>query len=279
MDNLNIKVDDCPICKEAIYKKELFVTDCNHKFHKKCFCEWIKNNGTCPLCRSPLTTLDLEVINTDYKFKLKKLNKKNNFKDVYINQNIFNNILHLKPHAWINIFIDFKETTNLAPLYKIESLNGKSYIIDFFLRQALLFFEFDEIKVLKISNKKQTFYTISESYSLVNRKTYTTMVDWFYEVMILLKNKYSFVYLVSMNTLFLDLFTITLLSNSKFNETSLYQTIILSTIYNIIKIYIDIEIDKKFLIYLSDNSSKEDMLDELITYQYENIINQKLIKV
>ena len=219
------------------------------------------------------------MIDTDYKFKLKKMNNKYYFKDLYINQNIFNNILHLKPHDWINIYLDLKGTSNLAPLYKIESLNGKSYIIDFFLRQALLFYEFDETKVLKISNKKQTFYTISESYNNLNRKTYNIIVDWFYEVMMLLKNKYSFVYFVSMNTLFLDLFTITLLFNPKYNLKNLYQTVMLSTIYNIIKMYFDIEIDKNNLIYLSAYSSKEDILNELITYQNENIINNNLIKI
>ena len=279
MDNQNIKVDDCPICKETIYKNDLIITECNHKFHKKCFSDWKKNNNTCPLCRTQLTTLDLNMINTDYKLKLKKMNNKYYFKDLYINQNTFNTILHLKPYDWINIYIDFKETKNLAPLYKINSINGKSYIIDFFLRQALLFFEFEEKNILKISNNKQTFYTISDSYNSLNRKIYNISVDWFYEVMMLLKNKYTFFYSVQMNTLFLDLFTITLLSECTYNIRSLYQTVILSSIYNIIKIYINIEIDKKFLIYLSDFSSDDEKLDEIITYQYDNIINKKLIMI
>ena len=278
MDDQNIIVDTCPICKEGINKDELFVTECNHKFHKNCFSDWKTNNDTCPLCRTKLNILDLDFMDTDYKFYLNKQNNKYYFKDIYIFEKIYCKILHSKPKKWINIYLDFNETKNLAPLYEIESLNGRKYFIDSFLRQALLFYDYDELKVLKISDKKFTFYTSSESFSSLNRNTYNIVIDWFYEVMMLLQKKYYFIYLTSMNPLFLDIFTLTLKLTHKFNKRDLYQTVILSSIYNIIKFYYNKELDKNFLIELSDNSSKMVTLEEIISYQNENIVHKSLKK-
>lgn len=280
MDDHNIIVDNCPICKEGINKNDLFVTECNHKFHKSCFSEWKKNNDTCPLCRDELNIFDLDLIDSDYKFYLKKINNKFYFKDIYIYDKLYNKLLHSKPQKWINIYLDFNKTKNLAPLYEITSVNGRKYLIDSFLRQALLFYDYDEQKVLKISNKQLTYFTSSESLLGVglNRSIYNIVIDWFYEVMMVLSGKYSFDYLTSMNPLFLDIFTLTLKFTHKFNKGNLYQTVILSSIYNIVKFYSNIELDKNFLINLSDNSSKMKTLDEIISYQNENIISKSLKK-
>lgn len=64
----------CPICLSDYQPKETLrsIPDCNHYFHVGCIDEWLKLNGTCPLCRnspcfsnstssstsSPSTTLD-----------------------------------------------------------------------------------------------------------------------------------------------------------------------------------------------------------------------------
>uniref|UniRef100_A0A6C0HTX6 RING-type domain-containing protein n=1 Tax=viral metagenome TaxID=1070528 RepID=A0A6C0HTX6_9ZZZZ len=43
--------EDCPIClDELISLNSIFVTDCNHKFHRECIC----NIKICPCCRKEI---------------------------------------------------------------------------------------------------------------------------------------------------------------------------------------------------------------------------------
>ncbi|XP_022854065.1 putative RING-H2 finger protein ATL21A [Olea europaea var. sylvestris] len=44
----------CPICLSDYEPKETLrsIPECNHYFHAKCIDEWLKLNGTCPLCRN-----------------------------------------------------------------------------------------------------------------------------------------------------------------------------------------------------------------------------------
>lgn len=44
----------CPICLSEYQPKEELRTipECNHYFHANCIDEWLKLNGTCPLCRN-----------------------------------------------------------------------------------------------------------------------------------------------------------------------------------------------------------------------------------
>lgn len=52
------KSEDCPICLCKMDKeKEITITKCNHKFHKKCMDKYTKKskrNTKCPLCRTNL---------------------------------------------------------------------------------------------------------------------------------------------------------------------------------------------------------------------------------
>ena len=59
----------CCICLEQISDSSLFVTGCNHKFHKKCFLKWCKNvrkrsymEISCPICRKNVDD-DFDFIN------------------------------------------------------------------------------------------------------------------------------------------------------------------------------------------------------------------------
>ncbi|GFQ07713.1 putative RING-H2 finger protein atl21a [Phtheirospermum japonicum] len=44
----------CPICLSDFQPKETLrsIPECNHYFHADCIDEWLKLNGTCPLCRN-----------------------------------------------------------------------------------------------------------------------------------------------------------------------------------------------------------------------------------
>lgn len=54
----------CTICLSEYRPKETLsaIPDCNHFFHEECIGEWLKLNGTCPVCRNnpkrPTGTLD-----------------------------------------------------------------------------------------------------------------------------------------------------------------------------------------------------------------------------
>lgn len=51
-------MSECCICMEE-YTPDDLVTDlpCNeaHYFHTKCIADWIKNNNSCPMCRTEIT--------------------------------------------------------------------------------------------------------------------------------------------------------------------------------------------------------------------------------
>lgn len=49
---LNKVHEDCPICIESMNKvKNMYITKCNHVFHKKCW-NMYQNKNECPYCRS-----------------------------------------------------------------------------------------------------------------------------------------------------------------------------------------------------------------------------------
>jgi len=41
---------ECSVCLEEI-TNDLFITDCKHKFHKKCINQWYDHSSECPNCR------------------------------------------------------------------------------------------------------------------------------------------------------------------------------------------------------------------------------------
>ena len=45
---------DCVICLENISDEEFVKTKCNHSFHSGCIKNWLRTNGSCPLCRNKL---------------------------------------------------------------------------------------------------------------------------------------------------------------------------------------------------------------------------------
>lgn len=46
---------ECVICMEKVCgENEIFITDCNHSFHKLCLSHWLSTNNSCPLCRTKM---------------------------------------------------------------------------------------------------------------------------------------------------------------------------------------------------------------------------------
>ncbi|WOG28190.1 RING finger protein [Endozoicomonas sp. 8E] len=47
------ETDQCPICLELFDGREVTVLDpCNHMFHENCLETWLRQNTTCPYCRT-----------------------------------------------------------------------------------------------------------------------------------------------------------------------------------------------------------------------------------
>jgi hypothetical protein len=52
-------IEECIICTEVHSEDSFSIRACGHTFHKQCIEPWLRNHGTCPLCR---TTLEETVI-------------------------------------------------------------------------------------------------------------------------------------------------------------------------------------------------------------------------
>lgn len=48
---------ECPVCQDDyVEEDELLKLPCNHTFHPSCITDWLKINGTCPVCRFSLVS-------------------------------------------------------------------------------------------------------------------------------------------------------------------------------------------------------------------------------
>ena len=43
---------ECSICLDDMYNTETVTLDCNHRYHKKCINDWLKEKHDCPQCRT-----------------------------------------------------------------------------------------------------------------------------------------------------------------------------------------------------------------------------------
>ena len=46
--------EDCVICMDSMQSGDVWELKCHHKFHKKCVDMWLREHGTCPMCRAPI---------------------------------------------------------------------------------------------------------------------------------------------------------------------------------------------------------------------------------
>jgi len=43
---------ECPICYEMIYQNDMCTLPCAHMFHGSCVTQWLRQNPSCPVCRT-----------------------------------------------------------------------------------------------------------------------------------------------------------------------------------------------------------------------------------
>ena len=198
--------DTCSICLEDIFT-ENFTTKCGHNFHTKCIDVWILQELSCPLCRNK----DI------YKVSITNIY-------IYINKHYYINCsdnskfyLHNQPpQAWLNT----SQFDSLLPLYILKNNKGKKpKFISYYLRQLLLWEDIDKSKIVYNYDDSSKLYICSTqdfNSSFITRKIVNTLVVWLYELLLDIKKICKPDYLLTLNTLILDL-TISTIVNNKFN--------------------------------------------------------------
>jgi hypothetical protein len=51
LTDVEINMDDCPICLTELNLQKVYKTNCNHRFHEDCMIKWQKLKPNCPMCR------------------------------------------------------------------------------------------------------------------------------------------------------------------------------------------------------------------------------------
>ena len=164
-----------------------------------------------------------------------------------------------------------QEDYSLGPVYVLEIEGVKTYI-DYYVRQLLMFHggEFDTTQIIERKGLDTVYCTSTQVLSArdisITYESYEIMVDWIYDVMHLLKRGYDFIFTITMNTLILDLITMTILELGIVKKSN-YQTAIIAAIYTTINFYEKKEVDRCNLIDLTANSSSMDLLNNYIYFQ------------
>ena len=51
---------ECPICVETLEAEEIaIITRCQHAYHQRCLCDWLRLHASCPTCRQEVTRMSL----------------------------------------------------------------------------------------------------------------------------------------------------------------------------------------------------------------------------
>ena len=67
----NYDEESCAICFDDKHLIDNFFCDCNFKYHKDCYLEWLNNKeNSCIVCGSPISKLYLKGLNTINKYLL-----------------------------------------------------------------------------------------------------------------------------------------------------------------------------------------------------------------
>ena len=103
--------------------------ECGHKFHERCFVEWLKSQDKCPICR----------IRIKYN-KAKKENKENKsdeeaikflqFDNDYKIDNIVDDIVHVQKDAYPHLINEAQEKIIISNYKKEEKAENNSFLND-----------------------------------------------------------------------------------------------------------------------------------------------------
>ena len=277
-----VSEEKCSICLEIIDTGELnggkinyLKLKCGHSYHKYCIETWYKQNKSCPYCRDKIKFTLIEHFSSisNNIFKLSKKSRKT----IKMNDTTICFIDNLKiqnPCAWV-------DDERYYPLYKII-LNGEETHISYYLRNVIVNSSKLNINSYIVEDMNGVkYYDTDESLSsFMDKNKFKKTFNWIYDFMFTIKNLYGMNYEALYNTIIFDYIFETY---SHFNlkySTSLFNSLIISTIYSI-KTFINncklfnknTQIEYSNLItldviksYKSNNSGNKD-IDKFVEFQ------------
>lgn len=285
---------ECPICYDKINlvsknkekkenKLDFYKTNCNHRFHKSCFKEWVNNLSlsnkkyTCPICREKVNISLIikhnELINKVYKTKNIK-RKTKLIDDTYVSF-IYKTLQDQIPKAWI----DFNKKDSLLPLYQLNFNSENTYISAYFRCYLLYSNKIEEIKTFDVydfnGNKyldlDERKYKITDTFI---KPVFLICFEWCIEVLHALKYYYSFNYQQYYNTILNDLAIYTILNLNYCDRKGMYQAVYVSAMYNVIQFFNNQDNEEnnnlpdvyKF-IYMTDFTYNVQQLKPIISFQ------------
>lgn len=270
-------MSDCPICCDKMNSRQkLYTTTCGHTFHKDCVCKWLKEHTSCPLCRQAehIKYMIYHInknVNREYKFK-RHLGIKTQI--VYFDGMTFvkpqEQLLNQCPQGWIDIHYMRKES--LGAVYILKDTKDNEVFIDYYLRQIIMFGVLNISQLRKREGYKTVFYTTKQpimgcGFIKTDKFVYERLNEWMYELVKRCVEKNTYInFAASMNTFMLDFLTLTIQKHGVPDKKN-FQTVSIASIYTAVKLFDNVELDKKYLVYMTAGASDLKSLNEMIEFQ------------
>ena len=274
--------------------------NCGHQFHVNCIDKWINEKFNCPLCRKEFDYIlyDFEesiqnnFSNIDkiskfnesqchkYKFNISKKKKINlNIDNQTIKiSNAFQQLINQKPTNY-----KINKSSIYYPVYFVfpdnfnNTIPNKKIYISFYLRQLILWNRVDKTQIYHYTDLvgNKIFCSRQNINEELTKHNFIICYEWIYDVMCEFKRLYNFNYYSELNTLILDIFVKTIKDYNNITKCKL-QTVIISTLYNVIKLYYPNKlqyITKELLVQYTNNSSNIKNFNKFQSYQETNIFS------
>ena len=276
--------DTCSICLSEIPSFQTRQTNyartlsCGHTFHTSCIQPWLKSHKSCPYCREDVYTYVIKWINLSgginpvytcnaSLFRTRFLR----FKGIEFN-NLYYQLIEQSPQAWV-IINDLQ-----FPLYTIKAVKDNvehTHFISYYLRQVLLFSSKDVSE--RIINNKANDGTLTFLDTDINldrylsRSNYDALYSWAFDMFTGYNQMYNINYKSFYNTLFTDIFTMTITTYHSCITIDDYQTVVCSVIYSIYELF-NICIDTSYLFKMSEDSISLEKMSVISLFINMNII-------
>lgn len=277
--------DTCSICLSEIpsfqtrQKNYTRTLSCGHSFHTSCIQSWLNSHKSCPYCREDVYTYIIQwITNISHTNPIYTCNAslfRNislTFKDIEFN-NLYYQLIEQSPQAWV-IINDLQ-----FPLYRIKAVKDNvehTHFISYYLRQVLLFGSNDNISQRLINNKANdgnlTFLDTDINLDrYLSRHNYDVLYSWAFDMFIGYKEIYNINYKTFYNTLFTDIFTMTISTYHSCITIDDYQTVVCSVIKALYELF-NINIDTSYLFKMSEDSISLEKMSVISLFVNMNII-------
>ena len=236
----------------------------------------------CPHCNSKQSFTFIDGFSTNRSYKTKKyFNEKtdvNLFIKHYLVITPIYQLMNQSPTKWLDYN---NENKVIYPLYKLYTNENEIIYIDYHLRQLIIWDEVIPSSVIEHRDGECVYFSSDNVLfnDLLNyyhtHSVTTTILEWVYQAIFRLSDKYNFIYENTMNTFLLDLIILTIIKNKDNvigTRDNIYYVIVAS-IYNCYSFYKNEgELDTAYLMSLTDDyEPDEDKLIHIVGIQEEYI--------